>query len=57
VSLDQIFGIDPLVSDILNQDECDVIEAYRKAGPETKDNIRKILGVAEIKKDTASPAV
>ena len=56
VSLDQIFGIDPLVSDILNQDECDVIEAYRKAGSETKDNIRKILGVSEIKKCPASSA-
>ena len=43
VSLDQIFGISPLVYNVLSQDENDIIVAYRKADPGTQSNIMKLL--------------
>ena len=56
VSLDQVFGLDPIVCGILNSDEAAFIEAYRRAGSETKENIRRILQIPEVKKDTLSMA-
>ena len=56
VSLDQVFGLDPIVCGVLNSEESAIIESYRKAGSETKENIRRILQVPDIKKDTLSMA-
>lgn len=43
VSLDQIFGIDPIFVTALNADENELVLAYRIAGKETRENIRSIL--------------
>ena len=56
VSLDQVFGLDPIVVGVLSQDENEIITAYRAAGSETKRNIRRILQLPELKKDTSSKA-
>lgn len=47
VSLDQVFGIDPILVGVLNTDEDAVLVAYRSAGEETRTAIRKILDVHE----------
>ena len=54
VSLDQVFGIDPIVVGVLNSDENDVIVAYRKASYEEKNVIRRVLCLPEKKKDEQS---
>ena len=43
VSLDQIFGVDPIVFGVLNSDENDVLVAYRTADAGTKRSVRKLL--------------
>lgn len=47
VSLDQIFGIDPIVVGVLNSDENDVIVAYRNASDDEKKFIRRALGIPQ----------
>lgn len=47
VSLDQIFGVAPIVFGALNEEENEVIHAYRLADPVTKSNIRRVLGIPE----------
>jgi len=54
VSLDQIFGISPIVVNVLNRDENDVLIAYRKSSDEVKNVIRMALGVQNNKKDEQS---
>ena len=57
VSLDQIFGVDPIVVSVLNEDENALLIAYRKAGTETQENIRSILKLPEIKKGATPSAI
>lgn len=47
VSLDQIFGVAPIVFGALSEEENDVIQAYRLTDPGTKANIRKLLDIPE----------
>ena len=47
VSLDQIFGVDPIVVGVLNSDENDVIVAYRNASDDEKKFIRRALGIPQ----------
>ena len=54
VSLDQIFGISPIVVNVLNRDENDVLIAYRKSSDEVKNVIRMALGIQNNKKDEQS---
>ena len=56
VSLDQIFGIDPIYVDTLTPDENDLLHAYRIAGPDIQNGVRRFLNLPEIKKDTSSKA-
>ena len=56
VSLDQVFGLDPIVVGVLNSDENDVLIAYRNASAEEKNVIRRALNLPECKKDTLSKA-
>lgn len=56
ISLDQAFGVDPIVFGVLNEEENNVLVAYRKAGEETKNAIRKILDIPSPEKDTLSKA-
>lgn len=57
VSLDQVFGLAPIVNTVLSFDENAIVIAYRSAGAETKANIRRILQVPELKKDTDQSAI
>ena len=50
VSLDQIFGVAPIVFGALNPEENDIVIAYRKADAGTKAAVRKLLDVPD-KKD------
>lgn len=43
VSLDQIFGIEPLISDIISKEECVLLEAYRKADDRAREDAIKTL--------------
>lgn len=43
VSLDQIFGVSPMVNNVLSQEENDLVVAYRKADSGTQSNIMKLL--------------
>lgn len=56
VTLDQVFGLAPIVLSFLNQDEEKVLLAYRAAGSETQAAVRRVLSVPEPKKDTSSKA-
>lgn len=56
VSLDQIFGIDPIVFGALNPEENDIVMAYRKSDDGTKSAIRKLLDVPD-KKSTDQSAI
>jgi transcriptional regulator with XRE-family HTH domain len=49
VSLDQVFGVKPIVVGVLNADEDEVISAYRKAKPEEKVIIRRALNLQDPK--------
>lgn len=52
VSLDQIFGIDPIVVGVLSTDENEIVIAYRNSSDEVKNAIRGALGLPANKKDT-----
>ena len=56
VSLDQVFGLKPIVVGILNDDEDEVISAYRRASKEEKAVIRRALNLPDRKKDTLPAA-
>lgn len=56
VSLDQIFGIKPIVVGILNSEENEVITAYRNASDDEKAMIRRALNLPDIKKDSLPEA-
>lgn len=56
VSVDQVFGVDPIVFGVLNPEENDILVAYRKAGEGIKEGVRKLLDV-EIKKDSTETAI
>ena len=49
VSLNQVFGVEPLVSDILNQEEWKLIEAYRNAEPTAREYALETLEHHQIK--------
>lgn len=51
VSLDQVFGIKPIVVGILNNDENELLSAYRNASHEEKNVIRRALNLPDLKKD------
>ena len=57
VSLDQIFGVDPIVFGVLTSDENDVLVAYRAASDEEKNLIRRALSLPEKKKSTEQSAI
>ena len=57
VSLDQIFGIEKIIPDVLNEEECELLKAYRKVDPNVKNTIRGALRLPEIKKDHTSSVV
>lgn len=57
VSMDQVFGLDPIVVGVLSVEENDILVAYRNAGEETRENIRRILQPVEIKKDSGNAAI
>lgn len=54
VSLDQVFGLDPIVVGVLNEDENEVLIAYRNAKEDEKKLIRRALCLSENKKDEHS---
>ena len=56
VSIDQIFGISPIVYGVLKPEENDILVAYRKASFEIKAGVRKLLDVSE-KKSTGQSAI
>ena len=57
VSLDQVFGLDPIVVGVLTPEENELVVAYRNAGNETRENIRRILNLPESKKDSGNAAI
>ena len=57
VSLDQIFGFDPIVIDVLNSDENEVLSAYRQSSDDVKNAIRGALGLFQNKKDSEQSAI
>ena len=56
VSMDQIFGVAPIIVGALTKRENDVLIAYRKADPGTQASVRKLLDIPE-EKSEAAPAV
>ena len=56
VSVDQIFGVDPIVYGVLNQEENDILVAYRAADSGTRSSVRKLLDV-EVKKESSRSAI
>ncbi len=56
VSLDQIFGVAPIVFGALNPEENDIVIAYRKADDGTRASVRKLLDV-ETKKGSSESAI
>ena len=54
VSLDQVFGLEPIVVGVLNSDENDVLVAYRNSSDEEKNLIRRALGLSDKKKSEQS---
>ena len=55
VSIDQIFGISPIVFGVLTPEENNILIAYRKSGSDIKAGVRKLLDVPD-KKSTKSSA-
>ena len=45
VSLDQVFGLEPIVSEILSQEEHELIIAYRNISEDEKRLIRRALKI------------
>ena len=45
VSLDQIFGVSPMVYNVLSQEENDLIVAFRKSDFGTQSSIMKLLDI------------
>ena len=56
VSLDQIFGLKPIVIGVLDSDEDEILSAYRKSSPEAKAIIRRALNLPENKKESLPEA-
>ena len=56
VTLDQIFGLVPIAIGILNDDEQEVINAYRQSSPAEKNLIRRALNLPDTKKDSLPEA-
>ena len=56
VSLDQIFGIDPIVVGVLTPEENEILLSYRNASLDEKNLIRRAFNLPEIKKDTSLEA-
>ena len=47
VTMDQIFGITPIVYTAITDEEKNVLSAYRSADPVTQSNICKLLNIQE----------
>lgn len=56
VSLDQIFGVAPIVFGVLSPEENDIIIAYRNADDGTRSSVRKLLDVPD-KKDSETSVI
>ena len=57
VSLDQIFGIKPIVYGVLSEQESVLLESYRKASPSIKSAVDKLLDIDAPQKDTEGKAI
>ena len=57
VSLDQVFGLDPILVGVLNTDENDVLLAYRNASDDEKNMIHRALGLSDLKPPASKPSV
>ena len=49
VSLDQIFGVSPIVFGAMTEQENEIVVSYRKADPGTQASVRKLLDIPEEK--------
>ena len=56
VSLDQVFGLDPIIVGVLNNDENEILVAYRNANDDEKNMIRRALKLPESEKDMSLKA-
>ena len=56
VSVDQIFGIAPIVYGVLKPEENDILIAYRKADSGTKSSVLKLLDIPEKKSAASEPS-
>lgn len=56
VSLDQIFGVAPIVFGALNPEENEIVMAYRQADDGIKASVKKLLDIPA-KKDTEQSAI
>ena len=56
VSMDQIFGIDPIIVDTLTPEENELLIAYRKSGTDVQAGVRRFLNLPDGKKDSLSKA-
>lgn len=60
-SICRILNIDPVIfchpNEVIFPEERQLIEAYRNAGEETRENIRSILKLPELKKDSGNAAI
>lgn len=54
VSVDQIFGIAPIVYGVLKPEENDILIAYRKADSGTRSSVLKLLDIPEKKSSEPS---
>ena len=57
ISLDQAFGVAPIIVGALTKHENDVLVAYRSADPGTQANIRKLLDIPEEKNDSSASVI
>ena len=54
VSMDQIFGIDPIIVDTLTPEENELVFAYRNSTNDMQNGVRRFLNLPELKKGTGS---
>lgn len=57
VSLDQIFGIKPIVYGVMSEQESFLLESYRKANPAIKCAVDKLLDIDRTQEDTESKII
>lgn len=47
VSIDQVFGIDPIIVDTLTPEESEIVQAYRLASKDVRNGVRRFLNLSE----------